>query len=279
MWSTTGKPRAGVGRLGPRYGCAMAGFSNVDRSPCPEALVDFFDAAALGQSGIKHYVAAAHAVRRPLRPILDVGCGAGHDVVLLRSFGLSVVGIDPSAAMLEAARARGALGDTATLVRAMGESLPFAAGVFGGCRLERVLMHVVSPRAVVQEVCRCVESGGLVTMFEPDWLRFEVASDVLTKNAGWISGAAHPGIGGRLWELLEEAGCEVLDQVEELSVWRSLSTMERVAGFPACVERAVVAGRVTRGAAEEWIQEQRRRDADGRFEAVMPKVLIVAKSS
>lgn len=257
----------------------MATFSNVDRSVCPEALVEFLDSAALGQSGMKHYVAAAHAVRRPVQPILDVGCGAGHDVVLLRSFGLSIVGTDPSAAMLEAARERGALGDSAALVRATGESLPFAAGVFGGCRLERVLMHVASPGAVVQEVCQCLESGGLVTAFEPDWLRFEVASDVLPKNAGRISGAAHPGIGGRLWELLEEAGCEVLDRVEELSVWRSLSTLERVAGFPACVERAVVAGRVSPGAAEEWIQEQRGRDADGRFEAVMPKVLIVAKRS
>lgn len=257
----------------------MAGFSDVDRSVCPEALVEFLDAAALGQSGIKHYVAAAHALRRPVRPILDVGCGAGHDVVLLRSFGLPVVGIDPSAFMLEAARARGAQDEAAVLVRATGESLPFADSAFGGCRLERVLMHVASPLAVLQDVCRCVASGGLVTVFEPDWLRFEVASDVLPKNAGWISGAAHPGIGGRLWELLEEAGCEVLDRVEERSVWRSLSTLERVAGFPTCVERAIVAGRVSPAEAEEWIKEQRRRDAEGRFEAVMPKVLIVATRS
>ena len=110
-------------------------------------------------------------------------------------------------------------------MRALGEALPFSDGAFGGCRIERVLMHVAEPAVVLGEACRCVESGGLVTVLEPDLARLEVTSDVLAPGAGWLSGVAHPVVGGELWRLVEEAGCQVLDRVEELSVWR-------VAGHP-----------------------------------------------
>ena len=33
-------------------------------------------------------------------------------------------------------------------MRALGEALPFSDGVFGGCRIERVLMHVAEPAVV-----------------------------------------------------------------------------------------------------------------------------------
>jgi ubiquinone/menaquinone biosynthesis C-methylase UbiE len=50
-----------------------------------------------------------------------------------------------------------------------GEQLPFRAESFSGCRIERVLMHVAEPAVVVAETLRCLEPGGLVTVFEPDW--------------------------------------------------------------------------------------------------------------
>ena len=116
-------------------------------------------------------------------------------------------------------------------VRGVGEALPFIDHAFVGCRIERVLMHVDDPLHVLAETLRCVERGGLVTVFEPDWTRFEISSDVLSINAGWITSVKSPDIGARLWDLLEESGCEVLDRVEELSIWRSLVTLERVTGF------------------------------------------------
>jgi SAM-dependent methyltransferase len=227
---------------------------------------------------MKHYVAAAHALRHPSKPVLDLGSGTGHDLALLASFGLRAIGVEPSETMLAAAltRARGRRGG---LVRAVGEALPFSDGAFGGCRIERVLMHVAEPTAVLREARRCVERDGLVTVLEPDHLRLEIASDVLPANAGWLSGVAHPGVGGELWPLIEEAGCQVLDRVEELSVWRSLATLEHVAGFPASVDRAVAAGRLGAAVARRWVEEQYRRDAEGRFEAKVPKVLIVARRS
>jgi SAM-dependent methyltransferase len=225
---------------------------------------------------MKHYVAAAHRLRRPAAPILDVGCGTGHDLRLLTEFGLRAVGVDPSAVMLRTASAR-LDRHPACLVRAAGEALPFRDGSFGGCRIERVLMHVDDPAAVLTEAVRCVAPGGLITVFEPDWSRFEVASDVLPQRAGWISGARQPGVGGQLWQLLEQAGCAVLDQVEELSVWRSLATLEDVAAFPDSVDRAVDRGQLSHSEAQRWIAEQRERAAANRFLATIPKILVAAQ--
>src|SRR5262245_41395275 len=165
---------------------------------------------------MKHYAAGAHALRAPEAPILDLGCGAGHDLGLLAAAGLGVVGVDPSAVMVAAARRRLAERARAVpLVRADGGRLPLRTGGAGGCRIERVLMHVEEPQGVLAEVARCVRPGGLVTVCERDWSRFTVRSDVIAGPVGWISGARHPGIGGRLWALTEDAGFVVQDRVEE----------------------------------------------------------------
>jgi SAM-dependent methyltransferase len=253
----------------------VSGFSSVDSSAEPAALVRFLDHAAHAELGMKQYAVAAHAVRQPRGPILDLGCGAGHDLVLFATAPLSVVGVDPSSVMLDAARARTAALAT-PLVRGAGESLPFRNGAFAGCRIERVLMHVDDPSKVLGEALRCVEAGGLVTVFEPDWTSLRVKSEILPEPAGWLSSVKHPDLGAQLWDMLEEHGCDVLDRVEELSVWRSLATLERVAGFPTAVDRAVTAGRVDRADAERWVDEQRQREVTGRFYALMPKIQVIA---
>lgn len=254
----------------------MVGFSSVDDSPIASELVRYLDRAALAETAIKHYVAAAHAQRVPRRPILDVGCGAGQDLVLLSSFGMTAVGVDPSALLVRTSRTRVDEPGLA-LVQGQGETLPFSDGVFSGCRIERVLMHVVNPLAILTEVVRCLEPNGLLTAFEPDWSRLEIESEILAGPAGWISGVVHPDIGGRLWHLVEQAGCAVLDRVEELSVWNALPTVSGIAGLPRAVERAVLQGSLEPTLAEQWLNEQTERHAKGEFRATMPKVLIVAE--
>ena len=253
----------------------MSGFSSVDDFVDPVALVRFLDAAARAESGMKQYAVAAHALRAPAGLILDLGCGAGHDLVAFVSAGLSAVGIDPSFVMTHESRARtGPM--HIPIVRGVGEALPFCDHAFSGCRIERVLMHVDEPAVVLAEALRCIEPGGLITVFEPDWSSFVVKSDVLPECASWISAVKHPDIGTKLWTLLEELGCDVLDRVEELSVWRSLSTLERVAGFPHAVERAVLAGLIQRADAAHWIKEQRLREAADQFYALISKIQVIA---
>lgn len=253
-------------------------FSMVDASADPVELVGSLDHTAAAEAGMKYYAAAALRQHSPTGQILDIGCGAGHDLALLEALSLEVVGVDLSRVMLGVARDR--LGPGACLARADGQALPFAEGSFDGGRIERVLMHVEHPEQVVQEAARCVRKGGLITIFEPDWSSLQIRTDRGDEPSGWLSSARHPDVGGRLWKMAEDAGCEVIDRIEELSVWRSLEPLEKLpGGCQAAVKRAVVAGRIEGEAAERWFSEQIARAERGAFYATIRKTLIVSKKA
>jgi SAM-dependent methyltransferase len=248
----------------------VSAFSSVDQSADPDRLIQFLE--AIGPSAMKHYMAVAQALKQPTAPVLDLGCGAGHDLTVLAAAGVDCVGVDPSRVMLETAAKRRA----GVLVRGAGEHLPFADHVFAGCRIERVLMHVKDPSAVIDQVVRCVQPAGLLTICEPDWSTLTVnGSPVPTR---WVSIARHPSIGGVIGDLLGASGCCVLDRVEERSWWE-FSKFERITNIERSLHRAVSSGHASRRDAHEWLNEQRRRAAIGDFRAEIAKILWVATTS
>jgi ubiquinone/menaquinone biosynthesis C-methylase UbiE len=251
----------------------MSDFATVDEAADPRGLIAFLDASAVGLGAMKQYVAAAHALRRPTKPVLDLGCGIGHDLALLAALGVWSVGADLSSVMIETAATRTRL----PLVRAAGEHLPFGNDALAGCRIERVLMHVAEPEEVLIEIFRCIEPEGCVTIFEPDWssLFLDGASNPW---AGWLSAARHPAIGRQLGVLLTAVGFSVVDRVEERSWW-SFEEFERITNLQRSLDRAVAAGKVSGTYARGWIAEQRERAAAGGFRAEIAKVLWVAKKT
>lgn len=244
----------------------MSAFSAVDLSADPARLIAYLE--QVGTTAMRHYMAATHA-RNSGAPVLDLGCGVGRDLTALGDVGVAAVGVDPSSRMLEAAAGRVRV----PLARANGEQLPFAGGVFSGCSMQRVLMHVENPLAVITEAVRCVQTNGVLTIFEPDWSMLTVnGSPVPTR---WISMARHPSIGGAVGELLTRVGCVMRDRVEERSRW-TFSDFERITNLEASLDRAVAAGTATRCEVGAWLSEQRRRAAVDEFCAEMVKVLWVA---
>jgi hypothetical protein len=121
-------------------------------------------------------------------------------------------------------------------------------------------------------------TGGTVTVLEPDWNSLVVEGDRGPTRPGWLTNARHPGVGAELWSLLHDAGCEVIDRIEELSVWRTLGVLEAILGgvAKACAA-AVAAGRVDHETASRWLEEQDRREREDAFVAYMPKILVVAR--
>jgi S-adenosylmethionine-dependent methyltransferase len=107
----------------------------------------------------------------PPATVLDVGGGAGHQSLPLAGAGYDVTLLDPSSAMLAKAQQRlERLPDRArrrmTLVEAAGAD---ADDAVGGRRFDAVLCHGVlgyleHPEPVVDQLCRCVAPGGLVSI-------------------------------------------------------------------------------------------------------------------
>jgi demethylmenaquinone methyltransferase / 2-methoxy-6-polyprenyl-1,4-benzoquinol methylase len=106
--------------------------------------------------------------------VLDVATGTGMVAAeLRRRADCSVVGVDQSAEMLGAARARFA-GETNSveLVQGQAEQLPFADASFDAVTFTYLLRYVDDPKATVRELARVVRPGGRVASLEfgvPPW--------------------------------------------------------------------------------------------------------------
>jgi SAM-dependent methyltransferase len=248
-------------------------YSAVDDSADPASLVTFLDRAADGLGAMKRYVAhrMSQVTSGPI--VLDLGCGAGHDVPLLEEVGLWGVGLDASAVMLTEARNR----HVQRLVRGAGEVLPFRDESFDGCRIERVLMHVADPAAVINEVSRVLRQDGVVAVFEPDWssVWFESTTPDADLVMSHLSPCRWPDVGARLPALVEDAGFTIIDEVTEAS-WGT-----RLGLIPLDVEgrvaRRVADGSVPADVAGAWLEEQRERDRTGQLRARWVKHLVVAQ--
>ncbi len=107
--------------------------------------------------------------------VLDVATGTGMVAAeLLARADCTVVGIDQSAAMLAAARARfaGANGSHVELIEAQAEALPFADASFDVLTFTYLLRYVDDPRSTMLELARVLRPGGRIASLEfgvPPW--------------------------------------------------------------------------------------------------------------
>lgn len=103
---------------------------------------------------------------------LDVGAGVGHWGRLLLPHlapEARLFGVDREEAWVREANARAA-GTSGRAVYRLGEAerIPFHDGVFDLVTCQTVLIHVRDPRAVIREMMRVLEPGGLLAVAEPN---------------------------------------------------------------------------------------------------------------
>ena len=149
------------------------GFGAVDTSADPGGLIRFLDAANTlsGLRAAKHALMEQLALRRA-RAAMDVGCGAGGDVVEMARLmpdDTQVSGLDTSEMMIAEARRRTAsLGTRVSLRVGDAADLPYDNQVFDACRAATVLQHVPDPARVIGEMARVTRPGGRVGVLEFD---------------------------------------------------------------------------------------------------------------
>jgi demethylmenaquinone methyltransferase / 2-methoxy-6-polyprenyl-1,4-benzoquinol methylase len=101
--------------------------------------------------------------------VLDVATGTGMVAAeLLARCDCTVVGIDQSAEMLAAARARFAVpgGSRVQLIEGQAEALPFPDASFDALTVTYLLRYVEDPAATVTELARVVRPGGRIASLE-----------------------------------------------------------------------------------------------------------------
>jgi SAM-dependent methyltransferase len=100
------------------------------------------------------------------KDVLDVGCGAGVEVVRFARGGARIVGVDIAASAVELTRQNLAQqGLTARVEVADGEALPFAGDSFDFVYAHGVAQYTNDDRALVEECRRVLRPGGLA-MFQ-----------------------------------------------------------------------------------------------------------------
>lgn len=92
--------------------------------------------------------------------LLEIGCGTGHWSAFFAERGFRVTGLDISAAMLTMARGRRIPG--AEFCRGDAASVPFPDGTFDVAAAITVLEFVPEAGKVMEEMVRCVRSGGRI---------------------------------------------------------------------------------------------------------------------
>jgi SAM-dependent methyltransferase len=149
----------------------------------------------------------------PGQRLLDIGCGAGGTLRLLRESSPArlAVGVDLDRKFLAQARS------FASVARADGATLPFGNDTFDFVLLRFVLRHTPAREALLAEATRVVRSGGVVCAFdadenalslEPEPERWQDLRGALVTSARRRGG--DPLIGRRLTVLLENAGLSAL---------------------------------------------------------------------
>ncbi len=92
---------------------------------------------------------------------LDLGCGTGRYLDMIRATGRTVVGLDRSDDQLRLARGR----DAAPLLRSDGTALPFACGVFDTVTALWVSTDLDDFPGVLREAARVLRPGGMLLFY------------------------------------------------------------------------------------------------------------------
>ena len=140
-----------------------------DRRPRPDPVdydtdPDRFRVTALASrryalAGDVHEDVADRFATEQVDRVLDVGCGKGKLLGLLRDIGIPAVGLDASPTMLKAASGPRVFGDA--------RMLPFPDNTFGGAAALYMLYHLEDPVQAVAECHRVLKPGGLFAACAP----------------------------------------------------------------------------------------------------------------
>jgi len=255
---------------------ASTGFSDVDGSGRSADLVDYLTLVASRMAGFRRQ---GNELLRlvPGSVVLDVGCGAGEMCVDFANRvgpGGRVVGIDPSTAMIEAARR--AAGDSVCPIElqvASAYELPFPEESFDAVRAERVFQHLDRPEVALREMLRVTKHGGRLLLMDPDHGQASVAVDEPVQRRVFeasrrslLSMIVNPHSGVKLRAMMIRAGLVDVTQVAQV-LEIAHEDFQRSFFLHDLLEAAIAREEITRSEAAGFFDAITQREREGTFYA------------
>lgn len=169
-----------------------------------------------GRSSVRQTL--VEATVRPDEVVLDVGCGTGRLLAAVDAAvrGAMLIGVDPSAAMIELAARR--LGGAARLLLGVAEEIPVRSGSVDWLFNTSMFHDVRDPFAARREFRRVLRPGG--TLVLTDWC----ADFRVTRLQAGMVGVGGPGLRHvygalEMQALLVAGGLEVLEITRFKATW------------------------------------------------------------
>jgi len=104
--------------------------------------------------------------------IVDLGCGAGNDVIELAKLagdGVKIIGIDHDPVMVQKGKEQAKDLSNVDFLLSEAWPLPFENDSLSGLRTERVIQHLPYPEKTVQDIHRVLKSDQPLVIIETDW--------------------------------------------------------------------------------------------------------------
>lgn len=141
--------------------------------PSSSPVQDFYESKYLGGEEIRRtsklYTLDCVPSSGAALEVLDIGCGTGHNSMLIAAKGHRVTGVDISENAIERYRANGFTGRTMDIER----GLAFADESFDLAFCSEVIEHLVRPERFAMEIHRVLRPGGQLVLSTPNsafWL-------------------------------------------------------------------------------------------------------------
>jgi SAM-dependent methyltransferase len=206
--------------------------------------------------------------------LLDVGCGAGDDVMALAKIvgpNGKVIGVDKNPTMVAEGwkRLQGS-GLPAEIQLGDSHQLPFEENTFDCCRSDRAVQHMEDPLQAIINMTRVVKRGGLVVISEPDWETLVVNTNNTRLTRKIINFMAdevvrHGWIGRQLPGLFRQAGLTELSVAADTLMLDDLQMAERIWGLQRHAKTALDRGMITAAEMREWICDLENAGRNGAF--------------
>jgi len=246
---------------------SIGGWQTVDRTRDPQEFVRYLkrvsdnprlrenSLARLRASGIEHG-----------STVLDLGCGIGSNTLMLAEHvgpsGL-VRAVDRSRTMIETTARRAREGGLRIVCdEADAASLPFGDDSFDAVWIERVLMHVPDPLAVMREARRVLHPAGRFVVMESEAMSLSISDGgdpalARRMERHWIDGIAHPRIGQALESLALQAGFGGIRVEEKTAEVRDFAFAADTFSWQERLRSLIGEGSVTGERAERWLETVR----------------------